>query len=603
VPDFSTAYRLVVGTMLLPVLSTPGVPAPSPGTAGRLTVLWPLVDTKPRVVGSENGRPVLSDDALATSLAPGGRLFGLVDAVRQVAATNQELLSYLCFAVDPDLLTTVRGMSGGYRVRGAGGHTVAGAGATAATDWLATLKTLTQGNCVLPLPYADADLAALAHAGATNLLQLALSQSTATATSLGAAGGLSDVAWPADGALDTRTVTDIAGLGVNTVLLDQDAVTPEAGGAPVSLAGFTGGAAPKVVPVDDVVAGAMAPRTDEPTVDNAGISVQDGLAATLYQTVFGGAEGKPVLVAPPRRWSPTEPQALAFLSATITALTGHYATPASLADAVTAVPSGKPATLAYPRRAARAEVNHDVAANAAQADGQQRDLENAMGRDHTRPNPVLPGQLIDPLRLGLLRGVSTVWRDGGGAGAAAALADTSRQFEALTQQVNVVQPNLPILLGSKDSKLPVTVYNRLPVDMTVRIDLTGDPGLPSGSKDDIIPAGLSVTIFIATSVTRSGRISAYATVRTLGGTQLGQQARLELVSSAYGTIIVIVTAIAFGLLVLLSGRRIYRRVRAARAAEAAKQPGEQAVGALVGAGEPADRRHPNPSDQREPDQR
>jgi hypothetical protein len=599
VPDFSTAYRLVAGTMLLPVLAPPGGRPPHAGTAAGLTVLWPLVDQRPTVLGTDGHQTVLANDSLATSLAPGGRLFGLVDAVRQATEGNPQLLSSLCFAVDPDLLDTVQAMAAGYRVRTANGRTAPGTGSRVAAQWLTTVHDLTDGQCVLPLPYADVDVASLAHADGTSLLQLSLSESTSVAAELGA-GPLTDVAWPADDTLDTRTMTDLADLGVNTVLLDPSSITPAAGTAPVSLAGFTGGAAPKVVPIDPVVDGAMAPRTDEPTVDDGGISAQDGLAATIYQTVFGGGGGKPVLIAPPRRWTPSEAQATAFLSGTAAVLAGHYATPTSLADAVGTVPSGTPATLNYPPHNSITEVAHSVAAHAVLSDGQQRDVQSAMGRDHTTPTPVLPVRLITPLRLGLLRAVSSAWRGGGTAGANEALAEADTQFRALTREVTVEQPSLPILLGSKDSRLPVTVSNGLPVDITVRVDLTGDPGLPSGSKEDVIPAGASVTVFISTSVTRSGRISAYATVRTLGGTELGQQARIELVSSAYGTIIVIVTAIAFGLLVLLSGRRIYRRVRASRAAEANQGPGQEAVGALVAVGEPADRRS---GEQQEPDER
>jgi hypothetical protein len=220
-----------------------------------------------------------------------------------------------------------------------------------------------------------------------------------------------------------------------------------------------------------------------------------------------------------------------------------------------------------------------------------------MGRDHTRPTPVLPSQLITPLELGLLRSVSSAWRDGS-SGADTALVDANAQFQNLLDDVSVVQPSLPILLGSKNSRLPVTVNNKLPVDIAVRVDLSGEPGLPSTGVDDLIPAGAGITVFIPTTVTRSGRFSAFATVRTIGGTQFGNQARLELVSSAYGTIIVIVTAIAFGLLVLLSGRRIYRRVRASHSAAVREEPGQEAVGALVGVGEPTDR-----SEQQEPDQR
>ncbi|HEX5404224.1 MAG TPA: DUF6049 family protein [Pseudonocardiaceae bacterium] len=599
VPDFSNAYRLVAGTMLLPVLAAPGGQPPEAGPAGGLTVLWPLVDQRPRVLGTSGHQTVLSDDTLATSLARGGRLFGLLDAVRQATASNQQLLSTLCFAVDPDLLDTVRAMSAGYLVRTGDGQTTSGTGAGVATRWLATLRDLTAGQCVLPLPYADADLTALTHADGGSLLRLALSDSTAVANELDASP-LTNVAWPADDTLDTPTMTALAGQGVNTVLLDPGSVTPTAGTAPVSLAGFTGDAAPRVVPIDPVVNGAMAPRTDEPNVDDAGISAQDGLAATIYQTVFGGGGGKPVLIAPPRRWTPSETQATAFLAGTAEVLAGHYATPASLTDAVAASPAGAPARLNYPRHAALAEVDHSVVAHAVLSDGQQRDVQNAMNRDHTTPTPVLPTTLINPLRLDLLRAVSSAWRDGDTAGATGALAEADTQFRALTREVTVVQPSLPILLGSKDSKLPVTVSNGLPVDIAVRVDLTGDPGLPSGSKESVIPAGASITVFISTSVTRSGRISAYATVRTIGGTELGQQARIELVSSAYGTIIVIVTAIAFALLVLLSGRRIYRRVRASRLQEASKVADQEAVGALVAVGETADRRR---SEQQEPDER
>lgn len=590
VPAYGNTARLVAGTMLLPVIAPPGGVAPPTETApSGLTVIWPLVDQQPRVIGTADNEPVLSDDSLATSLAPGGRLFGLLDAVHQTA--TPALLSSLCFAVDPDLLDTVRAMANGYRVRTGPGTSVAGQGQAAAALWYSTLRGLTQGHCVLALPYADADLTALAHAGGNTLMQLAMSDSASVTATLGA-NALTTVAWPADGTIDSATVSGLAAVGVNTVLLDQDAVTPPAGSAAAPLIG--GGV--RMLPIDPVVSGAMVPRTDEPNVDEAGVSTQDGLAATIYQTVFARSGG-PLLVTPPRRWTPTETQATAFLAATATVLGDHYAVPTSLADAVHGPLSGAPATPNYPPQDATAEVSHQVAAEAVRIDARLRDVENSMTKDHTRPTPVLPGQLITPLRQDVLRAVSSAWRDDGVTGATGALTDANAQFAALTRRIQVVQPSLPLLLGSKHSRIPVTIENGLAVDMSVRVDLTGDPGLPSGTKEDVIPAGASATVFISTSVTRSGRLSAYATVRTLGGTQLGQVARLELVSSAYGTIIVIVTAVAFGLLVLLSGRRIYRRVRVSRAQERQPAPPhDQAVGALVGADRHA-------SEQQEPDQR
>lgn len=573
-PDYSTntQYRLAAASLLLPVVSAPGGQQAPPVAPSRLTVLWPLVDTQPRVLATAaNGQLLLADDSLAASLAPGGRLFGLVDAVRQAAAGHPEVLDSLCFAVDPDLLDTVQGMTAGYVVR-SGDGTAPGRGGAAAALWLLTLRGLTSGHCALALPYADADLAALTHAGGAALVRLAFGE-TATVTRTLGATSLADVAWPADGALDPTTQATLAGLGVNTLLLDPNAVTPQATGDPVTL-----GSA-RAVPIDQVTSGALAARGEQPNVDKRGIAAQNGIGAAVYRTMFDGG-GRAVLIAPPRRWAPSAQESLAFLQALDTLLTDRAATAAPLAGLAEGA-GGPSAALNYPPQVGVAEVAHPVAAGAVAAYTRQQDVLDAMLRDHTQTKPVLPNALIDPMRLGLLRAVSSAWRGGRGPAAQAALDAAESPFTALTGQVSVVQPTLPISLGSKDSKLPVTVVNHLPVDITVRIDLTSEAGLaPAPGPETRIPAGSSDTVYVPTKVTRSGRFSVYATLSTPGGTPLGARARFELVSNAYGTIILIVTGTAFGLLVLLSGRRIYRRVRSARAATevgAVAEPGDLQV--------------------------
>jgi hypothetical protein len=597
-PEYGNTARLALGSLLLPVLAAPGGQQPHATGSAALTMLWPLVDQQPTILGSDDNQTVLSDDSLATSLSSGGRLFGLLDAVNQVAGGHPTLLSSLCFAIDPDLIDTVQDMAAGYLVRGKRGATVAGKGAAAAAEWLTVLKNLTAGHCVLALPYADADVAALTHAGAADMLQLALSKAAGLPRALGAPP-MTNVAWPADGVLDTRTMTALAGQHVNTVLLNPGSVTPPTTGAPVAVAGFTGGAAPKVVPIDPVVADAMAPRTDEPDVSEQGISTQDGLAAVVYRTVFDTAAGRSVLVAPPRRWAPSVDEAVQFLSAAASVIDGHYATATPLPVAAAAGVAARPGTLNYPPSASTAEVAHGVVVNAMAADFHQHDLLAAMGRDSTTPDPVLPSTLVDPLQLALLRSVSSAWRDGDTSGAADALDAADTQLADLTDQVTIVQPTLPISLGSKNSTVPVAVNNRLPVDIRVRVDLTAEPGLPSTGATNVVPAGGAITMFIKTSVTRSGRFSVYAAAHTSGGTELGREARFELVSNAYGTIILIVTVIAFGLLVLLSGRRIFRRMRAARSAATPPTGAQETVGALVGAPDTTGDEH---SEHREPDE-
>jgi hypothetical protein len=139
-PDYGNRAKLGTANTLLPVLQPPGGQQPvRPGAPG-VTLLWPIADT-PTVVGSDGNKIILRDDALAASLAPGGRLFRLVDAVESGLPPGASAAQSLCLAIDPDLLTTVEAMSRGYQVS-TGNGLVAGKGADAAKVWLDKLRTV-----------------------------------------------------------------------------------------------------------------------------------------------------------------------------------------------------------------------------------------------------------------------------------------------------------------------------------------------------------------------------------------------------------------------------------------------------------------------------
>ncbi|MFZ0873741.1 MAG: DUF6049 family protein, partial [Pseudonocardiaceae bacterium] len=186
-PDAGGVARLASVPLLLPVLGIPsaspgGPPGPvlaAPSQPAPLTVLWPLAAAPDRLP-SEPGEPMLlhSDragtDPLAADVAPGGRLDGLLGALEQSVPPGSPLGSAVCVAVDPLLLETLDGMTHGYRVAHPGGISD-GTGSRDARTWLDRLRTAVQGRCVLPLPYADADLVALSRAGLTDLEALATS--------------------------------------------------------------------------------------------------------------------------------------------------------------------------------------------------------------------------------------------------------------------------------------------------------------------------------------------------------------------------------------------------------------------------------------------
>jgi len=133
----------------------------------------------------------------------------------------------------------------------------------------------------------------------------------------------------------------------------------------------------------------------------------------------------------------------------------------------------------------------------------------------------------------------------------------------------VTEPNSPILLGSGDSPIPLSIKNRLDVRITVRIVIEDTPGIVAKDLTDIeLPARGDRLVRVPVEVQRSGRFPVHIRLVTTSGVELGERARLEVSSSAYGTITVVITGLAGAALVLLSARRIYRRVRAARAASA-----------------------------------
>ena len=155
----------------------PTVPGGPPG----LTVLYPLVDTPHRLPTVPGEQTLLADDDLARSLAPDGRLGGLLAAFAEGAPAGSAVRAATCLAVDPDLVATAAAMRQGYAVRGPNG-TVPGTGADVAGTWLDTLAAAARGGCVVALPFADADLVALARGQLGDLGRLAVADAGAVVT-------------------------------------------------------------------------------------------------------------------------------------------------------------------------------------------------------------------------------------------------------------------------------------------------------------------------------------------------------------------------------------------------------------------------------------
>lgn len=195
----------------------------------RITYLWPLIASAHLTAetgSDEQQTPVFADDDLAAELAPGGRLEQMVSLGSQLPVT---------WVIDPDLLAGVDAMTGNYRIK-TGDTTVAGKNQAVAKQWLTSLQAAVADRKVVALPFADPDLASLAHrgknvSGTLSHLQNATEVAGPTVETILHVKPSTDFAWPIDGAIDPSIVDVATSAGAHNVIARSDSLQ-ETGGCP-----------------------------------------------------------------------------------------------------------------------------------------------------------------------------------------------------------------------------------------------------------------------------------------------------------------------------------------------------------------------------------
>ncbi|MFJ8823966.1 hypothetical protein ACIREE_19560 [Streptomyces sp. NPDC102467] len=256
---YGAARAWVVSAVVLGASALPGTTQARAADEDTVhaAVVWPVMAT-PHMTAAALGsgssaQAVFDDDTLAGLLAAGGRLREVVDAGKDREVS---------WVLDPDLVIAAQAMADGYRVADSADSSnpqdsAPGSGQSAARSWLTALKNAVKGRDVWLLPYADADLASLAHHPGTDTDDLTevvagLMNSTDDTDDakdrvdriLGV-GTRTGLGWPADGALDTEITQLGAKLGVTRVLASGEGLTP-AGADPVTLGGAGAGSEDKI---------------------------------------------------------------------------------------------------------------------------------------------------------------------------------------------------------------------------------------------------------------------------------------------------------------------------------------------------------------------
>ncbi|QWF80493.1 DUF6049 family protein [Amycolatopsis sp. CA-230715] len=561
-PDFGGRTRLAAVSLLLPVVSVPGKPAPpNPAKATPFTLLWPLADTRPNIVSAPLGESVvLGDDHLADDLAPTGRLGALLTGARR-AKQNPKVFNALCFGIDPDLIGTVTAMTRGYQVRTPWGSNVPGRGKDAAVSWLESVRGLVGGHCTVAMPSSDADLSQLTKLGDSgkNLAKAAVDDGRLR--TLLDADPADGVLWPG-GSLDTGTLGTIAEAGVHTVLADTqylESTKLVSGGVGLE------GSSVRAQSYDTLLAKAFAGTSGRPDsstgvttpADDPDVGTQNGLAVLAYRSTATADAGKPLLVAPPRRWAVPDREFDRLFDSIDELVTRNMLTGMPLQQQLGAGESGVARMTYTPAEGA-------LPGNLADIDSAATDVRSVMEPDTS--NKVNPDLLVKPVHDAVIRATSTAWQFVPG-GADQAASTARDQLDDLRGRIAVIPPGQPFSFASGSSPIPVAMQNKLPVAVTVRLRFSDNAGLRIDPvPDQPIPRNSIVPVRVPAEALRAGRFSLDVSLTTSSGTQLGPTARFELTSSEYGIVTVIVTSTAGVALLLLSGRRIYRRVKERKAA-------------------------------------
>ena len=159
----------------------------SPG----VTVVYPLTATVDSVGGETGEAPnhpplILESEQLAEQLRSGGRLDTLLKDYSTYTKASESLATATCLAIDPQLVSVVERMAGGYTIAHDRPSTVSqkrrlrdswgtddepesgtpGTGADDAGRWLAELrKTAQHAKCTIALPWGNTDLNSVAATG------------------------------------------------------------------------------------------------------------------------------------------------------------------------------------------------------------------------------------------------------------------------------------------------------------------------------------------------------------------------------------------------------------------------------------------------------
>ncbi|WP_343241449.1 MULTISPECIES: DUF6049 family protein [unclassified Streptomyces] len=529
----------------------------------QFTFLWPLADRPHLAVRSDTDdqqSPIFLDDDLAADLAPGGRLQELVELGKTLPIT---------WVVDPDLLATVDFMTRSYRVLGPDGdvaHTTPGTGTENAKQWLNDLKSATAGHEVVSLPFGDTDIASIAHHGkdvpaTLGHLKTATDLGVRTVDTILGLEPTSNVAWPADGAVDP-SIVDIATAGGADKLIARSDSFGETGSldyTPTSARPISGGTT--AVVSDAVLSKAF--TGDMTSASASTLAVQEFLSQTLMITMQAPTKQRSIVVAPQRMPTASQAQEMAQGIAAV----GHSPWAQTISfDAATKAPADPaanhkvPGTSAYPDYLRKQEISTSAFQDIQRTQGQLNGFTVILSRKD---------RVTVPFTAAVLRSMSNAWR-GDPIGASLFRNSIGSYLTDLMGSVHILDKT-NLTLSGRSATIPVTVKNELGQAVTgleLRLTSSAQIRLDVGDPQPVtVEGGHTRSLKFPTKAGANGLAQVTAQLYTKDGVKYGDPISFNVkVTSITDTVMLV---IAGGLLLLaLAGVKMYNQRKRKAAAGA-----------------------------------
>jgi hypothetical protein len=604
----------------------PGKPAYRTVKPLAISWVWPLIDVPHRAAC-----PALLTNSLAGSLASGGRLSQLLAAGMSPLGQSAQLT----WAIDPALLADVKAMTTPYLVGGTATcvHAVSHPASPGAQAWLRSVRSVTSQQDFFVTPYADVDVAALAHQGPDGDLPATVSDGQAAATAVlgraqraAAAGGAKDapglIAWPPEGLADYGVLEGLAASGIGTVILSSNMMRPTTPYTPTAVATTLDGLGTElhVLLADNGLARILAlPDAGLPGATASSAAGVPGEVPTgpgavfartqwfLAETAMIAAEApsipRAVVVTPPRQWDPGPTLASSLLTATTQT---PWLRPSTLAGLIATAAPGAGLNRKGPpeHQVSPDELSVSLLHQVRRLDAQIRLLDSILAH---------PGRRYLSTATAAIE--SSAWR-GGRAGRRQAeqlLHRVTAYVNAQLQQVSLVDQGR-VTLGGKSGPVAVSVSNRLSRAIRVRLHASAANGdqVTIGKYNSTVEvaAGTQTTIKIPVKAAEAGSSTLTLWLTTPDGKPLPDStARLTVEATNFGTMAIVIIGIALGVFVLTATARAVRSGRV-RAGEDPGEPAEPADGDptgpdLASAGAGADSVGPergHPTGTKEPDE-